>query len=129
MRILVLEDAPAMRRLLSAVLREDGHAVTESEDGAISYDRETIANTDLMLADIDLPRVNGIEAILAARHINPALTIIAISGGGTNDSDDYLNACKELGAAEILKKPFEPDELVRVVRRLGVTDQAEEQIA
>jgi len=122
-KILVLEDAPAMRRLLSAILCEDGHTVTESEDGAVSYDRETIDRVDLMIVDIDLPRVNGIEAILAARRINPDLDIIAMSGGGTNDRDDYLNVCKDLGAAEILKKPFEPDVLLDVVRRLGEAER------
>ena len=129
MRILLLEDAPALRRLLSAVLREDGHAVTESEDGAISYNRNTIDSTDLMLADIDLPRVNGIEAILAARHIKPDLKIIAMSGGGMRDSDDYLNACKDLGATAILEKPFEPDHLVDVVRGLSVVAPFQKKIA
>ena len=129
MRILVLEDSPAMRRLISAVLSEDGHTVAESEDGAISYDKRTIKNIDLMIADINMPRVNGIEAILAARHINSELKIIAISGGGTNDSDDYLNACKDLGAAEILKKPFEPAALVAMVRSLDADVQMDKQIA
>ena len=129
MRILVLEDSPAMRRLISAVLSEDGHTVAESEDGAISYDKRTIKNIDLMIADINMPRVNGIEAILAARHINSELKIIAISGGGTNDSDDYLNACKDLGAAEILKKPFEPAALVAMVRSLDANVQLDKQIA
>ena len=129
MRILVLEDSPAMRRLISAVLSEDGHTVAESEDGAISYDKRTIKNIDLMIADINMPRVNGIEAILAAHHINSELKIIAISGGGTNDSDDYLNACKYLGAAEILKKPFEPAALVAMVRSLDADVQMDKQIA
>lgn len=129
MRILVLEDDPAMRRLLSAVLHDDGHIVMECEDGAISYDQETIKNIDLMIADINLPRVNGIEAILAARHINPGLKIIAISGGGTDDSDDYLNACKDLGASEILKKPFEPTALVTMVRRLVGEVRSDREIA
>ena len=119
MRILVLEDVPAMRRILAQALREEGHIVTDCEDGAISYHQETIDNIDLMITDIDMPRVNGIEAILTARRARPNLKIIAISGAGDEDADDYLNACKDLGATEILRKPFEPDVLVQTVRRLG----------
>jgi len=128
-KILVLDDFPAMRRMLSQCLRENGHLVIDSEDGAISYHHETVENIDLMITDIDMPRVNGIEAITAARRINPTLPIIAISGGGTDYGDDYLNVCKDLGAAEILKKPFEPDVLLKIVQRLGADARAEKQIA
>ncbi len=119
MKILVLEDSPAFRRMLLHVLKADGHGVTGSEDGIIAYDRDTVANLDLLVVDIDLPRVNGIEAILSARHINPNLRIIAVSGGGTEDGDDYLNVCRDLGATEILEKPFEPGVLVELVRGLS----------
>jgi len=128
-KILVLEDFPAMRRMLSKSLRENGHTVIDSEDGAISYHHETIEMIDLMIADIDMPRVNGIEAIIASRRINPKLQIIAISGGGTKDGDDYLNACKDLGATEILKKPFEPDALLKMVHRLGAEPPLKKRIA
>jgi len=128
MRILVLEDFPAMRRMLSQVLREDGHIVIDSEDGAVSYHHETVENIDLMITDIDMPRVNGIEAITASHRINPKLKIIAISGGGTSDGDDYLNICKDLGATEILRKPFEPDVLLKIVHRLDADAPADEQI-
>lgn len=118
MNILLLEDSEALRRIFSIVLREEGYSITEGEDGTIAYDRSVISTMDIMITDIDMPRVNGIEAINAARRINPAIKVIAMSGGGTRDSDDYLNACKDLGASEILEKPFEPDDLLAVVRAL-----------
>ena len=118
MNILLLEDSSAFRRLLKLTLQEEGHTITDSQDGAIAYDRDVITSTDVMITDIDMPRVNGIEAINAAQRINPTLIAIAMSGGGTHDSEDYLNACRDLGATEILEKPFEPDVLIEMVRAL-----------
>jgi len=116
--ILLMEDAEALRRLLAFALREDGHEVVDSGDGTVCYDREVIAKSQLMITDIDMPKVNGIEAILTAQKIHPELKIIAISGAGMNGIDDYLNACADLGVESILQKPFEPDTLLQTVRSL-----------
>ncbi len=116
--ILLMEDTEALRRVLSFALREDGHDVIDSGDGMICYDQSVIAKTQLMITDIDMPKVNGIEAILTAQKIQPNLKIIAMSGAGMDDIDDYLNACISLGVSSILQKPFEPDELLKSVRTL-----------
>ncbi len=116
--ILLLEDGEALRRLLTHALREDGHEVTASEDGKISYDRTVVSKAEIMITDIDMPGVNGIEAILIAQKIRPDVKIIAMSGAGMGDMDDYLNTCAGLGVKSILQKPFEPDTLVMTVRTL-----------
>lgn len=114
--ILLLEDVEAFSRLLAHALREDGHTVTTSENGKISYDRDVVSKTEIMITDIDMPCVNGIEAILTVQKIQPDMKIIAMSGAGMSDMDDYLSACSDLGVASILQKPFEPDTLLETVR-------------
>lgn len=114
--ILILEDAKPLRRILSYVLREEGHSVTESPDGAASYDSGLMGKIDVLITDIDMPRINGFEAILEAQKRRPDLKIIAISGGNPNLVDEYLTACRELGVSHVMQKPFEPDSLVATVR-------------
>lgn len=114
--ILLMEDTGPLRRILCHALREDGHVVVDSEDGAISYDRTVVGKADVAITDIDMPRVNGIEAILTMQKIAPDLPIIAISAGGTGDDDDYLNVCRDLGAVTVMRKPVEPCQIVDAVR-------------
>lgn len=114
--ILICEDMDAMRRMLTHVLSEEGHTVTESSTGEIAYDADAIAKFDLMITDINMPWVDGIEAIRLAKKIKPDLKIIAMSGGGNVSTVDYLPACLMLGASEILHKPFEPEEMLALVR-------------
>lgn len=112
-QILLLEDMEPFRRMLGSVLREAGHGVVEGGDGSIVYDKDMISGIEVMITDIDMPKVNGIEAILVAKQINPSLKIIAMSGGGMRDRDDYLTSCEGLGVSQVLGKPFEPDALLK----------------
>ena len=91
--ILVLEDMDAFRRVVTQALSDDGHTVTGSESGQIVYEQDVIANADLMITDLNMPWVNGIEAILLAKKVKPDLKIIAMSGGSETLKEDYLLAC------------------------------------
>ena len=117
-RILLLEDSEPLARILTHALHADGHSVVAHGTGVIAYERSVVANTDVMITDIDMPKVNGIEAIQIARQSNPKLDIVAMSGGGALDEEDYLSSCKELGANVVLRKPVEPDDLVKLVNDL-----------
>lgn len=116
--ILVLEDFGALRRILTYALNEDGHAVTQGDSGRITHCRSVMANLDVMITDIFMPGSDGIEAILMAKKAKPDLKIIAISAGSTTLETDYLLATLQLGASNVLRKPFEPDKLVSCVRNL-----------
>lgn len=116
--ILLLEDSEPLSRLLAHALNEEGHTVTPSPDGVISYDVEALAKTDVMITDLVMPRVNGIEAILTAKKFKPDLKIIAMSGGGVVLNDDCLPVCKEIGAAATLRKPFEPAEMIEMLKEV-----------
>ena len=116
--ILLLEDTRPLLRIMAHALREAGHSVTPVENGQITRHPTVMRDIDLMITDIDMPGVNGIEAIIAARNANPGLKIIAMSGAGMSDNDDYLAICKDLGASELLLKPVDPDDLIRIVDAL-----------
>lgn len=113
--ILVMEDNDALRRILVKTLTDDGHTVTQSDNGLAAYNEELLHSVDLMITDLVMPRVDGLDAINTARSTRKDLKVIAISGGGADFNQDYLQVAKAFGASNILHKPFEPDALVSVV--------------
>ena len=110
--ILIIDDDRHMRRLLTRILTGAGHTVREAEngrDGIAEFQRRHAA---LVISDIVMPDVEGIETILALRREQADIPIIAISGG----SDPlYLRAASGLGATASLEKPFHPDQLLALV--------------
>lgn len=113
--ILVLEDNAALRRILAKTLTDDGHEVVERENGFAVYDRDLLNSVDLIITDLVMPRVDGLEAIRTARQARSDLKVIAISGGSRYYNKDYLEAASAFGASGILHKPFAPDALVAAV--------------
>jgi CheY-like chemotaxis protein len=110
--ILIIDDDQQMRRLLTRILKGGGHAVREAENGRSGIELFRQLRPALVITDIVMPDMEGIETILALRQGNPELPIIAISGG----SDPlYLTAAGKLGATATLRKPFSSDELIALV--------------
>jgi DNA-binding NtrC family response regulator len=113
--ILIIDDNRQMRRFLTRVLSCAGHTVREAEngrDGIAEFKRQRAA---LVISDIVMPDMEGIETILTLRGEEPEIPIIAISGG----SDPvYLRAAGRLGATATLEKPFLPDQLLSLVEGL-----------
>jgi DNA-binding NtrC family response regulator len=110
--ILIIDDDRQMRRLLIRILTGAGHTVREAgngRDGVALFEQQRSA---MVITDIVMPDMEGIETILSLRRDNPILPIIAISGG----SDPlYLTAAGKLGATATLRKPFSADELIVLV--------------
>lgn len=73
---------------------------------------------DLVVTDMVMPEMDGVELILILRKTHPRLPVIAMSGGGRLGPDDYLKIARAGGAARILAKPFEIDQLLWMVREL-----------
>jgi CheY-like chemotaxis protein len=120
-KILVVEDDPAMRRATCRILQGAGHAVTGFENGAAAIEQieqEAPDAPDLLITDIFMPEVEGLETIRRVRALRPAMPIIAISGFTLQGGGDYLGAAEKLGAAATLKKPFRPADLLNLVSRL-----------
>ena len=118
-RILVIDDDPAMRRLIARTLTMAGHSVCEAADG-----REGIALFDqilpaLVITDIVMPGAEGIETILKLRKIAEGVKILAISGWGSS-TPSYLDMATKLGADVGLSKPFKAEKLLAAVESLLV---------
>jgi DNA-binding NtrC family response regulator len=110
--ILIIDDDRQMRRLLTRILTGAGYTVCEAENGRVGVERFHEQHSALVITDIVMPDMEGIETIVTLRRDNAELPIIAISGG----SDPvYLRAASRLGATASLEKPFHADRLLALV--------------
>jgi len=113
-RILIVDDEPDMRLAVRNVLRLRGHEIVEAGDGPTALEILSGEDVDLMLLDIRLPGMDGIEVLEKAKAIKSSLPVVMITGYGHIQS--AVNVMK-LGASEYLQKPFENAQLVEMVRR------------
>lgn len=115
--ILVVDDDKALRGLLCEFLSAQGHAASEACDGRIALQQIRRDRPDLVLTDLVMPDVEGIEMIMALRRESPQLKIIAMSGDSLVSSPG-LKAAELLGAHWTLAKPFSLAELAKIVATL-----------
>ena len=117
-RIVVVDDDLQVLRAVAAYLRGLGHDVRTGTNGheAIAALRE--APADLVVTDINMPGMDGIEIITSLRDTASATPIIAMSGGGLFDGAMLLDSAEALGADRTLEKPFDLEELRRAVDEL-----------
>ncbi|MEM8847701.1 MAG: sigma-54 dependent transcriptional regulator [Bacteroidota bacterium] len=114
-RILVIEDESAIRRVLIKILSEenDAYQVFEAEDGLKGMEIIKKEDFDLVLCDIKMPKMDGVEVLEAARQIKPEIPFIMISGHG--DLDTAVNTMR-LGAFDYISKPPDLNRLLTTVR-------------
>jgi CheY-like chemotaxis protein len=116
---LVIDDHEYMRALLRVHFESLDYTVVEACDGVTGLQALQRGGVDLLVTDILMPgEVEGIEVVATAREFDPDLVIIAISAGGKARAEGYLDAALALGASACLGKPFEREDLVRLVRDL-----------
>lgn len=114
-RILLAEDDADLRRFLVKALEKAGHQVTAFGEGASAYEEIKQAAFDLLLTDIVMPEMDGIELARRAAELDPALKIMFITGFAAVALNPDSKAPKE---AKILSKPFHLRDLVDEVNRL-----------
>jgi DNA-binding NtrC family response regulator len=117
-RILLIEDDESVRTVLYLTLVHVGHDVIEARNGREGLDLFRRSRVDLVITDIVMPEKEGFEVLMKIRKRNPALKIIAISGGGLHNAAHYLHTAKLLGAAKVLAKPFSNEALMAAVNEL-----------
>ncbi len=116
-RILVIDDDEAFRTMLRRTLERAGHEVTEAAEGAAALTALSEQTIDLVITDIIMPGMEGLETIRALRRSMPELKIIAMSGGGRMKPEGYLEAAHAFGAVHVLTKPFENKDLFAAIKR------------
>ena len=104
--ILLVDDTPELRKTIERLLTGAGHAVTSVENGAAALRELDRATFDVIVTDIVMPDMEGLELIRKVRKTQPSLPIIAMSGGGRGSTEDYLALAANFGAAKTLEKPF-----------------------
>lgn len=114
--VLIADDEEMVRLVMKAVLSYRGYKVIEATDGGHLFEvlRTQATAPDLVLLDVDMPRVNGWEALRQLTAEWPRLPVIMLSGGAV-DSDS--SRARERGATGFLAKPFKNEQLVQLVRK------------
>lgn len=114
-KILVIEDEAAIRRVLIKILSEENktYDVEEAEDGLIGIEKVKDEDYDLVLCDIKMPKMDGIEVLEAIKKIKPEVPVVMISGHG--DLDTAVNTMR-LGAFDYISKPPDLNRLLNTVR-------------
>jgi DNA-binding NtrC family response regulator len=115
-RVLVVDDNPSVLRMVAAMLERQHHTVVLAVDGKTALAALASEPCDLMITDIDMPSMNGLELLRALRTVVPRPKVIAMSGQGMMPTQ-HLDMAELFGAVERLQKPFTNQELLAVVDR------------
>lgn len=113
-RILIADDEEKIRNILSAILTDQGYDVFTAKDGVEAIELSKKHRPHLFIADLQMPRVDGLEAIARIKELFPQTVALILTAHGTVQS--AVQAMKE-GAFDYLTKPFDNDQLVFVVKR------------
>ena len=113
--ILVIDDEEKVGTLLSRYLEREQHTTSVARDGVEGIRLFHEQSVDLVIVDIFMPDMDGLEVIRTLRKEAPECRVIAISGGGQMGMPDFLPTAHKLGAQHVLKKPIQSRELLRVV--------------
>jgi two-component system response regulator HydG len=113
-RVLVVDNEASMRFVLHEVMEREGYEISEASDGDEAVDLVRNREFDLVIMDIRMPRLNGLEALRQMRQLRPHLVVVMITAYGNETV--ALEALRS-GAYDYFHKPFEIDELRVVVRR------------
>ena len=125
LRVLVVDDEPAITRFLRAGLTSQGYVVAEAAEGHAALDAVRRAAADLIVLDLGLPDIDGLEVIKQARASGSAVPIIVLSS--RSDERGKVEAL-DLGADDYVTKPFGIDELlarIRAAQRHRLQEQGE----
>jgi DNA-binding response OmpR family regulator len=115
-RILVIDDDQSVRSVLRILLQQSGHQVVTAEDGRSGLETAEEDNFDILIIDIFMPEMDGLETIRLIRKSKSTMPIIVISGGsGRALEPNFLAMARKFGAIESIEKPFRPNALFAAV--------------
>ena len=115
-KVLVVDDAAFMRMRLSKLLKEHGHEVVEASNGQEAVDRYRDAGPQVVLMDITMPVMDGIQAVLAIRGVDAQARIVMCSALGQQSM--VIEAIRA-GAKDFVVKPYTPDRVLQAVNKWG----------
>jgi len=124
LRVLVVDDQPDVCEFVALGLQSAGFDVDVATNGREALERQQLAAADVVITDIFMPDMDGIEAIDRIKTQFPHTRIVAMSSAGSPRHQNYLRVAQLIGADATLSKPFTTEELLVVLRRLvSASDQ------
>lgn len=109
--ILIVDDTESLRRIISRVLEDEGYKPVVASNGQEALKLATECSFDLVLMDIEMPVLDGIQALIRLKKIQPKLPVLMMTAGERHR--EVLGLCEG-----ILKKPFTTDEMLSAIQRL-----------
>lgn len=113
--ILLVDDDDLSRGAVHKMLERNGYIVHSTGIGQEALDHYRTQPSNLVITDLIMPDLDGLEVIQQLRRIDPTVRVLAISGGGRVDAEEYLSVARKFGAVEVLPKPFTGQELKQAV--------------
>ena len=113
LRILVVDDNEDLLKTLSLVLKRSGFDVEMATDGYLAVDRYMQGDYNITLMDVDMPGLNGIEALRLIREQDPAASVILMTG---HSDDDLIKLAIDEGAHCVLFKPMHIDKILNTIK-------------
>lgn len=115
--VLIVDDSASMRQMVSFTLKNAGYTVIEAVDGADGLQKTKTAPPNMVITDLNMPRMDGIQLIRELRK-NPGTKFIPIVMLTTESQPEKKQEGKAAGATGWIVKPFQPDQLTGVVKKL-----------
>ena len=119
-KVLIVDDNESLLDMLSLYLTNNGYEVLKSVDGKDALNQFSTHIPEVVITDIIMPEIDGIELLVSLRKINPDVKVIAMSGGNRGHAGAYLQMAEKLGANVVLNKPFELVDLLKELKKLEV---------
>ena len=115
-RVLIVDDEPTDLAILKSLVEQLGHEVHLASDGEEAFKKYLRKDIEVVITDLEMPRVDGVEFIEALQALYPDTKIIAVSGEGP----DRLHAAKRAGATVLLSKPIHSEALDKALAQAGL---------
>lgn len=110
-KVLVIDDDPKVRSVVARFVELEGHTVVQAENGKEAISQLEGDPADLVISDIFMPEMDGIEVLIQLREHFPDAKLVAMSGGGAIAASHVLKTAKVLGAVAVLEKPFDLEDI------------------
>jgi len=116
--ILIIDDDTAIRSVFEQLLQSKGYSVETASEGKAGLEKMHARKPDLIITDIMMPEMDGLEVVQRIRDEHPKLPVIAISGGMQTTSMNFLPLAERFGACKVFEKPIALAKLVEAIENL-----------
>ncbi len=113
-KVLVAEDDPQSRKLMELILEESGYDFLLTRDGKEAVEKFSDYKPDIVLTDLFMPNMNGIQAFLSIRQIDANVPVLAFTGAC---SDEDIEEAEQLGFDEFIAKPIDQEKLLEILKK------------